>query len=87
VAEDPEEALRRARRAVAKATHPDRGGDPQTHRAAMEALSRLEGPSPLDQVRGRVTGRLRELGRLPGRVRQAYQEGRGETEVDGPDPS
>jgi hypothetical protein len=52
VAEDPEEALRRARRAVAKAT-----------------------------------GRLRELGRLPGRVRQAYQEGRGETEVDGPDPS
>jgi hypothetical protein len=72
---DSREALRRARRAVAKATHPDRGGDAETHRRAMEALEAAGAPPPPTTA---IRRRLREVVALPRTVREAYREGRDE---------
>jgi hypothetical protein len=73
--QDAEEALRRARRAVAKATHPDRGGDVETHRRAMEALTAAGAPPPADPTAA-LRRRFRDLIALPRNVKAAFREGR-----------
>jgi hypothetical protein len=72
---DAEEALRRARRAVAKATHPDHGGDEETHRRAMEALAAAGAPEPADPVAA-VRRRFRDVVALPRNMKEAFREGR-----------
>jgi hypothetical protein len=72
---EAEDALRRVRRAVAKATHPDAGGDAETHRKAMEAVESAGAPPPSDPVRA-VKKRFRDVVGLPKNMREAFKEGR-----------